>query len=45
VLRSPATTVDGVAAIGASGRWWVASDAEGQAAADLKLVCARLSVN
>jgi hypothetical protein len=45
VLRSPATTIDGVAAIGASGRWWVASDAEGQAAADLKLVCARLSLN
>jgi hypothetical protein len=43
VLRSPATTIDGVAAIGASGRWWVASDAEGQAAADLKLVCARLN--
>jgi hypothetical protein len=45
VLRSPATTIDGVAAVGASGRWWVASDAEGQAAADLKLVCARLSLN
>jgi len=43
VLRSPATTIDGVAAIGARGRWWVASDAEGQAAADLKLVCARLN--
>jgi hypothetical protein len=43
VLRSPATTVDGVAAIGASGRWWVASDAEGQSSVDLKLVCGRLS--
>ena len=45
VLRSPATTIDGAAAVGASGRWWVASDAEGQSAADLKLVCARLSRN
>jgi hypothetical protein len=43
VLRSPATTIDGVAAIGASGRWWVASDAEGQSSVDLKLVCGRLS--
>jgi hypothetical protein len=45
VLRSPATSIDGAAAIGVSGRWWVASDAEGQASVDLKLVCARLSVN
>ena len=43
VLGSPATTIDGAAAIGASGRWWVASDAEGQTSVDLKLVCARLS--
>jgi hypothetical protein len=43
VLRSPASTIDGVAAIGASGRWWVASDAEGQSSVDLKLVCGRLS--
>jgi hypothetical protein len=43
VLRSPATTIDGVAAIGASGRWRVASDAEGQSSVDLKLVCGRLS--
>jgi len=43
VLRSPATTIDGVAAIGASGRWWVASDAEGQSSVDLNLVCGRLS--
>ena len=43
VLRSPASTIDGVAAIGASGRWWVASDAEGQSSVDLKLVCARLT--
>jgi hypothetical protein len=45
VLRSPATTVDGAAAIGTAGRWWVASDAEGQSTADLELVCARLSRN
>jgi hypothetical protein len=43
VLRSPAATIDGVAAIGASGRWRVASDAEGQSSVDLKLVCGRLS--
>lgn len=43
VLRSLATTIDGAAAIGASGHWWVASDAEGQSSIDLKLVCARLS--
>jgi hypothetical protein len=45
VLRSPATTIDGAAAIGTGGRWWVASDAEGQSTADLTLVCARLSRN
>jgi hypothetical protein len=43
VLRSPASTIDGVAAIGASGRWWVASDPESQSSVDLKLVCGRLS--
>jgi hypothetical protein len=42
-LRSPLTAVDGAAAIGAGGRWWVTSLAEGQTAADLHLVCARLS--
>jgi hypothetical protein len=41
-LPSPATTIDGAAAIGRSGRWWIASDAEGQPTADLQLVCARL---
>jgi len=43
VLRSPATTIDGAAAIGASGHWWFASGEKGQSTADLKLVCARLS--
>lgn len=42
-LRSPLTAVDGAAAIGTAGRWWVTSHAEGQTAADLHLVCARLS--
>jgi hypothetical protein len=42
-LRSPATTIDGAAAIGRHGRWWIASDAEGQPTADLQLVCARVS--
>lgn len=41
-LRSPLTTIDGVAAIGTGARWWVASDAEGQTTVDLQLVCARL---
>jgi hypothetical protein len=42
-LRSRLTAVDGAAAIGARGRWWITSHAEGQTAADLDLVCARLS--
>jgi hypothetical protein len=42
-LRSPASTIDGAAAVGAGGRWWVASDSEGGATADLQLVCTRLS--
>lgn len=42
-LRSPVTTIDGAAALGAGGRWWITSDAEGQTLADLQLVCGRLS--
>ncbi len=41
-LRSPLHTVDGAAAIGAGGRWWVASDAEVPALVDLQLVCGLL---
>jgi hypothetical protein len=41
-LRSPVTTIDGAAAIGQGGRWWIASDARSEAGADLQLVCARL---
>ena len=43
-LRSPVATIDGAAAIGAGGRWWVASDSERAATADLQLVCTRLSM-
>jgi hypothetical protein len=42
-LRSSLTEIRGAAALGARGRWWVASDAGGGATADLQLVCARLS--
>jgi hypothetical protein len=41
-LRSPLTEIEGAAAIGAGGGWWVASEAPGQTTADLLLVCARL---
>lgn len=41
-LRSPVTTIDGAAAIGAAGRWWVTSDSVGSTEADLQLGCARL---
>jgi hypothetical protein len=40
-LRSPVTTIDGAAALGQGGRWWIASEAEGPTA-ELQLVCARL---
>jgi hypothetical protein len=40
-LRSPLAAVEGAAAIGTGGRWWVTSKADGQTA-DLQLVCARL---
>jgi hypothetical protein len=39
--RSQQTDVEGAAAIGAGGRWWVASKSDGQTA-DLQLVCGRL---
>jgi hypothetical protein len=42
-LRSPVTTIAGAAAIGRGGRWWITSDADRRTAADLQLVCARLS--
>lgn len=41
-LRSPVHTVDGAAAIGRRGRWWVTSDGEVPAIVDLQLVCGRL---
>jgi hypothetical protein len=41
-LRSPLTEIEGAAAIGAGGRWWVASEAPGQTTADLQLICTRL---
>jgi len=40
-LRSPLTTIDGAAAIGQGGRWWIASNSKGRLAADLQLVCGR----
>jgi hypothetical protein len=41
-LRSPVTTINGAAAIGAGGRWWLASDAVGSTVVDVQLVCARI---
>jgi hypothetical protein len=40
-LRSPLTTIDGVAAIGQRGRWWIGSNSKGRPTADLQLVCGR----
>lgn len=40
-LRSPVTTIDGAAAIGQGGRWWIASNSMGRLTADLQLVCGR----
>jgi hypothetical protein len=40
-LRSPLTTIDGAAAIGQRGRWWIESDSKVRLTADLQLVCGR----
>jgi hypothetical protein len=41
-LRSNSTSAAGAAAVGASGRWSLLSDAEGDTTADVQLACARL---
>jgi hypothetical protein len=43
LLGSPAATIEGVAAIGAGGRWSITNAAESQSTAALTLVCAQLS--
>jgi len=42
-LSSPLTRVDGATVMRSGGRWWLTSEAEGQAIAHVQLVCARLN--
>lgn len=44
-LPSPFVAIEGAAAIGRGGKWWVASNADGPAAIVLQLACVRIGVD